>query len=83
MSKRRRQFEVFSLYFLDVISCGFGAIILLLVISKFSETLVIEQNNTVLYGLLIRLEEELHEIRGETQILNRNLIARQEQLSEH
>ena len=83
MSKRRRQFEVFSLSFLDVISCGFGAIILLLVISKISEPRVIEQTNTDLSGLVIRLEEELHEIRGETQILNRNLIARQEQLSEH
>ena len=31
----------------------------------------------------MQLEEELHEIRGETQILNRQLIARQEQLSEH
>ena len=83
MRRRRRQFEVFSLSFLDVISCGFGAIILLLVISKISEPRVIEQTNTDLSGLVIRLEEELHEIRGETQILNRHLIARQEQLSEH
>ena len=43
MSRRRRHFEVFSLSFLDVISCGFGAIILLLVISKISEPRVIEQ----------------------------------------
>ncbi|MEN8687658.1 MAG: VWA domain-containing protein, partial [Desulfuromonadales bacterium] len=83
MSRRRRQFEVFSLSFLDVISCGFGAIILLLVISKISEPRVIEQTNTDLSGLVIRLEEELYEIRGETQTLNRHLIARQEQLSEH
>jgi len=83
MSRRRRQFEVFNLSFLDVISCGFGAIILLLVISKISEPRVIEQTSTDLSGLVIRLEEELHEIRGETQILNRHLIAKQEQLSEH
>ena len=83
MRRRRRQFVVFSLSFLDVISCGFGAIILLLVISKISEPRVIEQTNTDLSGLVIRLEEELYEIRGETQILNRHLIARQEQLSEH
>ena len=83
MSRRRRQFEVFNLSFLDVISCGFGAIILLLVISKISEPRVIEQTNTDLSGLVIRLEEELHVIRGETQILNRDLIAKEEQLSEH
>lgn len=32
--RRRRSFEIFSLSFLDVISCGFGAIVLLLLISK-------------------------------------------------
>jgi len=83
MRTRRRQTEVFNLSFLDVISCGFGAIILLLVISKISEPRVIEQTNVDLSGLVVKLEEELHEIRGETQILNRQLIARQEQLSEH
>ena len=83
MSRRRRQFEVFNLSFLDVISCGFGAIILLLVISKISEPRVIEQTSTDLSGLVIRLEEELHEIRGDTQILNRHLIAKQEQISLH
>ena len=81
MRIRRRQTEVFNLSFLDVISCGFGAIILLLVISKISEPRVIEQTNVDLSGLVVQLEEELHEIRGETQILNRQLIARQEQLS--
>lgn len=82
MRIRRRQTEVFNLSFLDVISCGFGAIILLLVISKISEPRVIEQTNVDLSGLVMQLDEELHEIRGETQILNRQLIARQEQLSE-
>jgi len=81
MRTRRRQIEVFNLSFLDVISCGFGAIILLLVISKISEPRVIEQTNLDLSGLVVQLEAELHEIRGETQILNRELLARQEQLS--
>jgi hypothetical protein len=83
MRTRRRQTEVFSLSFLDVISCGFGAIILLLVISKISEPRVIEQSNVDLSGLVVQLEEELHDIRGETQILNRHLVTKQEQLSEH
>lgn len=83
MRIRRRQTEVFNLSFLDVISCGFGAIILLLVLSKISEPRVIEQTSVDLSGLVIKMEEELHEIRGETQILNRHLIVRQEQLSEN
>ena len=82
MKRQRRQIEVFNLSFLDVVSCGFGAIILLLVISLVSEPRVIEKMSVDLSGLLMRLEKELYEIRGETQILNRNLTAKQQQLSE-
>ena len=37
MKHRRRPFEVFSLSFLDVVSCGFGAIVLLLIMVKISD----------------------------------------------
>ena len=44
MTRRtRRAVDIFNLSFLDVVSCGFGAIILLLVIVKVSEPLVIEK----------------------------------------
>ncbi len=83
MSRRtRRSIDIFNLSFLDVVSCGFGAIILLLVIVKISEPHVIEQLAVDLSGLVAQLEAELHEIRGETVVLNRELTARQEQLSE-
>jgi hypothetical protein len=82
MKRRRRETEIFSMSFLDVISCGFGAIILLLVISKIAEPLAIEQVNADLTGVVAAMDVRLHEIRGETQILNRELIAKQEQLSE-
>lgn len=36
MKLRRRDIEIFSLSFLDCICCGFGAIILLFVLSKFA-----------------------------------------------
>lgn len=81
MRKGRREIEVFSLSFLDVVSCGFGAIILLLVISRFSEPTVIEKISVDLSGQVTELEEQLHEIRGQTDILNRELTIRQEQLS--
>lgn len=42
MKRKRRPIEVFSLSFLDVISCAFGAIVLLLVIMKISEPAVVE-----------------------------------------
>ena len=79
--RSRRSVDIFNLSFLDVVSCGFGAIILLLVIVKISEPHVIEQLAVDLSGLVARLEAELHEIRGETTVLNRELTAKQEQLS--
>jgi hypothetical protein len=80
--RTRRNIDIFNLSFLDVVSCGFGAIILLLVIVKISEPHVIEQLAVDLSGLVAQLEEELHEIRGETVVLNRELTEKQEQLSE-
>ena len=43
--KRKRNVEAFSLSFLDCICCGFGAIILLLVLSKIYEPVIIEKNS--------------------------------------
>jgi hypothetical protein len=83
MTRRiRRNIEIFNLSFLDVVSCGFGAIILLLVIVKIAEPHVIEKLTVDLTGLVHRLEAELHDIRGETNVLNRELTEKQEQLSE-
>jgi hypothetical protein len=82
MRTRRRDIEIFSLSFLDVICCAFGAIILLFVLSKFAEPVVIEGVRKDLQAEITRLEEELHEIRGETAVLNRELEGKREQLSE-
>ena len=82
MKKKRRDIEGISLSFLDTICCGFGAIILLLVLIKIGEPLAIEQTRVELDGLIAKLEEELKEIEGETNIVNRDLEARLEQLSE-
>ncbi len=80
--RERRPVEVFSLSFLDCICCGFGAIILLFVLNKMGEPMALEQSRRDLQGLLARLEEELHEIRGETTVLDRSLRGREVQLSE-
>ncbi len=84
MSRRaRRPIEVFSLSFLDVVSCGFGAVILLLVISKIAEPIVIEKISADLTGLVAKLEQEKFDLRGETRVLERTLISKQEQLSKN
>src|SRR3990172_4373229 len=78
----RRETEVFSLSFLDCICCGFGGIILLLVLTKLGEPRALEALRIELEGLVARLQEELYQIRGETNILNRELVSKEEQISE-
>ena len=76
-----RGIDIFNLSFLDVVSCGFGAIILLLVIVKVAEPSVIEKLAVDLTGLVQKLEAELQDIRGDTAIFNRELTSKEEQLS--
>jgi len=80
--KGRRAFEVFNLSFLDCICCGFGAMILLFVLSKAGEPIVIEGVKEDLTGLLRDLQEQKFELRGEVTVLNRELPGKKEQLSE-
>jgi hypothetical protein len=81
MKRQREGVMTFSLSFLDAICCGFGAIVLLLVLTKIGEPGALEQARLDLDGLIERLEEELHDIRGETEQLERELVSRQRQLS--
>lgn len=82
MRQRRRETETVSISFLDVICCGFGAIILLLVISKVVEPIVLEQSAVDLHGSVADLQEKLFQIRGETRVFNRDLTVKNEQLSQ-
>ncbi len=76
MKLRRREAEVFSLSFLDCICCGFGAIILLLVLTDVNQPVAIEKARVAMNGQLLRLQEELYTIRGETDELHRELQGR-------
>ena len=75
--------EEFSLSFLDVICCGFGAVILLLMITKTVQPQIIEASAVNLQGRVAALQEQLFEIRGDTRVLNRDLNAKHEQLSDY
>jgi hypothetical protein len=76
MRLRRRDTESFSLSFLDVICCGFGAIILLLVLSEFGQPIKIEKSREDLDAQIKRLQEELFAIRGDSAVLERELEGR-------
>ncbi|MFK7886915.1 MAG: VWA domain-containing protein [Gammaproteobacteria bacterium] len=80
--RKRREIEGQSLSFLDCIACGFGAIILLLVIVKTTEPVVLEASTVDYNGRIQKLQEELVELRGEVTTFNRALKSETEQLSE-
>jgi hypothetical protein len=79
--RRRRETEVFSLSFLDCICCGFGAMILLLVLAAVQQPIILEKTESNLGGQVAKLQQELYTIRGESEVLNRELKGRVEQLS--
>lgn len=79
--RRRKNIEGISIAFLDVIACGFGAVILMLILTKVFEPIIIEETAIELAGVLEEKERHLYDIRGETSILNREMISREDQLS--
>ena len=68
--KKRGDIGAFSLSFLDCICCGFGAIILLIVLSKIYEPVVVEESEQDLRQLIALLQQELFDIRGTSTILD-------------
>lgn len=76
MRRRRRNVEVFSLSFLDCICCGFGAIILLLVMTQFARPAPLEASRRDLQAQVRDLQQQLHVIRGESSDLERQLRTR-------
>jgi len=68
--------------FLDVVSCGFGAILLLLVISKIAEPVVIEQISADLTGVVSELQTEIDTQQAETEGVASALSAASEKLAQ-
>ena len=66
---KRRGIEEFSISFLDVICCGFGAVILLLMLTRPLEPILLENSEVDLSERIKAREETLFEIRGEIREL--------------
>lgn len=77
----RRELEEIGLSFLDVICCGFGAIILLLMIVKVVEPIVLEDPEVNLKGVVTEKRQSLNEIQGQTRELTRQLTDEERQLA--
>ena len=82
MKRQRRELQEASISFLDVISCGFGAIVLLLVIAKVGDPGALEEAEEALRGTVKEFQQQLFDVRGESVVLNDQLKSRKEQLSE-
>jgi hypothetical protein len=77
----RRETEVFSISFLDCITCGLGSVVLLLVLSNV-RTPAIEQSEQMSHARILDLQDQLVDIHGESEVLNRDLRSQQEQLAD-
>ena len=81
MLNRNRETDSFTVSFLDVASCGFGAMIILLMIVKPSSPSSIEASAADPSAAVAELQREVFEVRGQTSLVNRDLNAKREQLS--
>ena len=79
--RKRRGIEEFSVSFLDVICCGFGAIILLLMITKTVQPVLLEKSNINMQGQVAERENALFEIRGQITELRRQVNDAQSDLA--
>ena len=80
--RNRRGIEEFSVSFLDVICCGFGAIILLLMITKTVQPILLEKSNINMQGQVAQRENALFEIRGQITELRRQVADEQADLAQ-
>ena len=71
--RERRGVEEFSVSFLDVICCGFGAIILLLMLTKTFQPEVLEVSSVDLTEQGQQREAALFEVRGKISELRRQI----------
>lgn len=82
MRKPKREIENFNMSFLDVISCGFGAIILLLIVALAFEPTTVETITKDLLGLISSKERSRQSLVQESQRLSQELAAKRKSLSE-
>ncbi len=75
MRKKRREFDIFSLSFLDIISCGFGAVVLLVLISKTSESPVktIEQDAMTMLAQVLDAEDVVTSLSDQLAVLHASI----------
>jgi hypothetical protein len=72
--KRRGELEIFNISFLSAITCGFGAMILLFLLTRVNEPARLEEAERDLTALIAQYERELNDIVGETERVRRDAV---------
>jgi len=73
----RREVGAAGLSFLDCICCGFGAVILLLVIVKVHDPIFTEEQRVELISMIARLEAQIVDVEQDTASLESELVETQ------
>ena len=71
--QNKRNISEISISFLDVISCGFGAIVLLLLIAKTVDSSFSQTEKDPTLSSITIIQKKLFEIRGEINVLKETL----------
>lgn len=79
---RRRAVQEMSLSFLDVICCGFGGIILLLMITKISLPIILEDTSDEIEALVAEKEASLAKILDDTLVVEEEIEESETDLEE-
>lgn len=80
MSIHRRDNEPISIAFLDVITCGFGAIILLLMIAKFGEPPAADIEDPRA-AQISNMQRDLFDLRRDVSAAEQNYVSKKEQVA--
>jgi len=75
--RRRREVGAAGLSFLDCICCGFGAVILLLVIVKVHDPIFSEEQRVELISMIARLKAQITDVDRDTETLQSELLEAQ------
>ncbi len=82
MKRRKRELQDSGLSFLDAISCGFGAIVLLLVLTKVSEPTKIREVGIGLKQIAYELASQLPELNSQLKALEEKLADKGKRLAD-
>ena len=80
MRTRRRQMNEASISFLDIISCGFGAVVLLLVVAELGDPVKRIEVEQAFMTSVKTLQESLFKTRKENEQLTKELQSSQSEL---